>query len=40
MVIAFGGQACLLQTVKYPELWKLAALAEGASHIRSRIVMA
>ena len=40
MAIAFGGQACLLQTVENPELWEPTALGKGASHIRSRIVMA
>ena len=40
MFIAFGGQACLVQIVKNPELWEPAALGEDVSHIRGRIVMA
>ena len=39
MAIAFGVQACLVQTIENPELWEPAALGEGASHIRGRVVV-
>ena len=33
-------RARLLQLVEHPELRKPAALCEGASHVRSRVMMA
>ena len=40
MGITFSYRACLLQLVEHPELLKPAAFCEGASHVRSRIVVA